>query len=254
MSAGLAGRRGSPGAARGRASVSAVRPVDLSDVLAACVRERPFPEPAEADPRGLLAWGGDLSVERLLSAYATGVFPWFDEPPVLWFSPDPRMVLRPADLHVGRTLRRRLADEIYVVRFDTDFEAVIRACAMAPRPGQEGTWIGPEMIEAYCALHEVGVAHSAEAYCEGELVGGCYGVSLGRAFFGESMFARRSDASKVAFVELVRRLESWDFDLVDCQLHTDHLARFGAVEWPRQDFLTALARSLDAPTRLGRWS
>ena len=234
--------------------MSAVRSVDLGEELAACVRERPFPEPAEADPRGLLAWGGDLSVERLLSAYATGIFPWFDEPPVLWFSPDPRMVLRPADLHVGRSLRRRIAGEAYEVRFDTDFEAVIRSCAEVSRPDQEGTWIGPEMIEAYCALHEFGVAHSAEAYCDGELVGGCYGVSLGRAFFGESMFARRSDASKVAFAALVRRLEAWHFDFVDCQLHTDHLARFGAVEWPRPEFLRALARSLDAPTQLGPWS
>lgn len=242
------------GVARTPARVTEPRDVDLRDRLATCRRESPFPDPGQAEPRGLLAWGGELSAERLLSAYASGIFPWFDEPPILWFSPDPRVVLLPSQLHVGRTLRRRIAAREYTVRFDTDFESVIRACSETPRPGQEGTWIGSDMIDAYCELNRLGVAHSAEAYFEGELVGGCYGLSLGRAFFGESMFARRGDASKVAFVELVHQLEEWAFDFVDCQLHTDHLARFGAVEWPRARFLEALARALDGPTRLGRWS
>jgi leucyl/phenylalanyl-tRNA--protein transferase len=230
------------------------REVDLRAMLREVVSAQPFPDPREAESSGLLAWGGDLSVDRLLSAYATGVFPWFDEPPILWFSPDPRMVLLPSELHVGRTLRREIDSGRYEVRFDTDFAGVIRACAETPRPGQDGTWITAEMIEAYCELHEHGIAHSAEAWLDGELAGGCYGLSLGRAFFGESMFARRTDASKVAFIALVRRTGAWGFDFIDCQLHTDHLARFGAALWPRERFLDALARSLDGPTRLGPWT
>lgn len=233
--------------------MNALREVDLRELLADVVRANPFPDAEAAQEGGLLAWGGDLSVDRLLSAYATGVFPWFDEPPILWFSPDPRMVLVPRALRVSRSLRRRIASGEFEVHYDRDFEAVIRACAATPRPGQSGTWITPEMIDAYVALHELGFAHSAESYLDGELVGGCYGLSLGRAFFGESMFAHRSDASKVAFATLVRRLEQWGFDFVDCQMHTDHLARFGAVEWPRDRFLAALRRALEAPTRLGSW-
>ena len=250
----LSSLRGGRWRAGARRSVTAGRDADLRGLLSECVARLPFPDPRGADPRGLLAWGGDLSAERLVSAYASGVFPWFDEPPILWFSPDPRMVLSPSDLHVGRSLRRRLASREYTVRFDHDFESVIRACAETPRPDQDGTWIGAEMIDAYCELHRLGLAHSAEAYFEGALVGGCYGVSLGRAFFGESMFAWRSDASKVAFVELVRQLEVWGFAFVDCQLHTDHLARFGAVEWARDEFLAALARALEGPTRRGAWT
>jgi len=235
-------------------SPASARDEALTTLLHDLSCSHPFPDPRDADAQGLLAWGGDLGAERLLSAYASGVFPWFDEPPILWFSPDPRMVLLPRDLHVGRTLRRSIARGGYEVRFDTRFEDVIRACAQVPRPGQSGTWITQEMIEAYVALHELGFAHSAEAYEAGELVGGCYGVSLGRSFFGESMFAHRSDASKVAFVALVQRLEAWEFDLVDCQVHTSHLERFGAREWPRARFLDALAASLQRPTRRGRWS
>ncbi len=231
-----------------------LREVDVADMLRSLIRMQPFPDPREASPEGLLAWGGDLSAERLLSAYASGIFPWFNEPPILWFSPDPRMVLLPAELHVGRSLRRRIDSGRYALRFDTDFEGVIRACAATPRPGQDGTWITPEMIDAYCKLHELGFAHSSEAYEDGDLVGGCYGLSLGRAFFGESMFAHRSDASKVAFAALAKRTETWGFDFIDCQLHTDHLARFGAREWPRERFLEVLARALDAPTRVGSWT
>jgi len=164
------------------------------------------------------------------------------------------MVLRPEDLVVNRTLQKNLRRQRYEVRLDTAFEQVIDACSTAPRPGQDGTWINPDMIEAYCKLHELGFAHSAEAWLGDELVGGIYGVSLGGAFFGESMFARRSDASKVAFVHLMRQIQAWGFDFLDCQVHTDHLENLGAREWPREKFLTALERSLEKPTRRGVWS
>ena len=218
------------------------------------MRAIPFPDPRLAESHGLLAYGGDLRPERLLSAYAHGVFPWYQEDPILWFSPDPRMVLRPGELVVHRSLAKTLRGGRYELRFDSAFEEVIRACAEAARPGQDGTWITPDMIEAYCALHELGYAHSAESWCEGELVGGLYGVSLGGAFFGESMFARRSDASKVAFVKLVEQLRAWDFQLVDCQVPTEHLRSFGAREWPRDEFLDALEGVLEVETRRGRWS
>jgi leucyl/phenylalanyl-tRNA---protein transferase len=230
----------------------------------------PFPDPRRADRRGLLAYGGDLEAERLLAAYAQGVFPWYDEAPILWYSPDPRMVLRPADLHVGRSLEKRVRAQPFVLTMDVAFGDVIRACAAAPRPGQVGTWINRDMIEAYERLHRLGFAHSVEAWekpdphgappastaraNQGRLVGGLYGVSLGRAFFGESMFANAADASKVAFVAFVRQLERWGFDFVDCQVRTEHLARFGAMEWRRTVFLDALARALEGETRRGRWT
>ncbi len=213
-----------------------------------------FPPPEAAEPGGLLAVGGDLTPERLLLAYSLGIFPWYGEDlPILWHSPDPRMVLRPAQLRVSRNLRRRLRRPPYELRLDSAFERVIRACADVPRPGQDGTWITEEMIGAYRRLHELGFAHSAEAWQDGSLVGGLYGVSLGGCFFGESMFALRPDASKVAFVALVRQLASWGFDLIDCQVHTEHLARFGAEEWPRARFLELLLRSRQRPTRRGPW-
>ena len=228
---------------------------DFDALLARMVQASPFPDPREASARGLLAYGGDLRPERVLAAYAQGIFPWYDEPPILWYSPDPRMVLRLDELVVNRTLAKNLKRERYEVRLDTRFEAVIRSCAAVPRPGQDGTWIGDDMIAAYCALHEMGVAHSAEAFsADGELVGGIYGLSLGGAFFGESMFARQSDASKVVFATLVRQLERWGFDFFDCQVHTEHLERFGASEWPREEFLAALAATLRKPTRLGPWA
>lgn len=214
-----------------------------------------FPDPNDADTDGLLAIGGDLSPQRVLLAYAQGIFPWPHEGlPLLWFSPDPRMVLRPSELHVSRSLRRTMNKGIFEVRFDTAFDRVIRACATTPRAGQDGTWVSNEMIHAYCCLHDLGFAHSAEAWIDGALVGGLYGVSLGAAFFGESMFAQRSDASKVAFVHLVRQLHKWEFHLVDCQMHTDHLARFGASEWPRRRFLQALKHALQVPTQRGAWT
>lgn len=214
-----------------------------------------FPRPDLAEPSGLLAVGGDLSPERLVLAYANGIFPWYnDETPILWHSPDPRMVLNPSDLLVNRSLGKTLRRGVYEVRLDTAFREVIEACARAPRPGQDGTWITDEMIEAYVALFERGLAHSAEAWKDGELAGGLYGVSLGGAFFGESMFAVQPDASKVAFVTLVRQLEAWGIDLIDCQVKTDHLTRFGAQEQPRAQFLVALGDALDKPTRRGPWT
>jgi leucyl/phenylalanyl-tRNA--protein transferase len=213
-----------------------------------------FPPADHAEPSGLLAVGGDLEPERLLLAYATGIFPWYDESqPILWHSPDPRLVLRPSDLAVSRSLRRAVARGAFEVSLDGAFEAVIRGCAEAPRKHDPGTWITDDMIAGYCRLFELGFAHSVEVRESGELVGGLYGVSLGGCFFGESMFSRRSDASKVGFVRLVHQLDRWGFDLVDCQVHTDHLARFGARHWSRSRFLAALERSLATPTRRGRW-
>jgi leucyl/phenylalanyl-tRNA--protein transferase len=216
--------------------------------------ELAFPPPEKAERGGLLAVGGDLSPDRLLLAYSLGIFPWYDEDlPILWHSPDPRMVLRPAELAVSRSLRRTCDRQVYEIRLDSAFDRVIHGCAAVPRREADGTWITGEMIDAYLRLHELGYAHSAEAWCGGELVGGLYGVSLGGCFFGESMFALRADASKVAFVRLVRQLEAWRFDLVDCQVHTEHLARFGATEWPRARFLRVLRASLERPTRRGAW-
>lgn len=213
-----------------------------------------FPEPRLAEPDGLLAVGGDLSPERLLRAYASGIFPWFSEgDPILWWSPDPRLVLEPGWLHVPRSLSRAARRERYEVRADTAFAAVIRRCAGSARPGQEGTWITCEMIEAYERLHELGVAHSFEAWEGGRLVGGLYGVSLGGAFFGESMFADRPDASKLAFVRAVRWLAGRGIELIDCQVRTEHLLRFGAREISRTEFLARLERALERPTLGGPW-
>ncbi len=217
-------------------------------------KEFGFPPPEEAEPSGLLAVGGDLAPDRLLLAYSLGIFPWYEDGlPILWHSPDPRMVLIPGELRVSRSLRKTLRDRRFSIRLDGAFEAVIRACAHIPRSGQDGTWITDEMIAAYLRLFELGYAHCAEAWSGGELVGGLYGVSLGGCFFGESMFASFTDASKVAFATLAAQLARWDFDLIDCQIHTEHLARFGASEWPRSRFLAALRESLAKQTRRGRW-
>ncbi len=212
-----------------------------------------FPPPAHAEPSGLLAVGGDLSPERLLRAYALGIFPWYEEPPILWFSPDPRMLIERRRLHVSRRLARTLRQERFGLSLDRDFGSVIRACADAPRGGARGTWITPEMIEAYERLHALGYAHSCEAWQGEELVGGVYGVSLGRAFFAESMFHRARDASKVALVALVWQLEEWGFTLFDCQLPTAHLRSLGASECRRTNFRRRLARALQAKTRRGPW-
>lgn len=214
-----------------------------------------FPSPADAERGGLLAAGGDLEPDRLLLAYASGIFPWYSEgDPILWFSPDPRMVLLPSQLRVSRSLRKFARRSPLVLRFDTAFEAVIRGCAEAERPGGEGTWITRDMIRAYCRLYALGYAHSVEAWLDGRLAGGVYGVSLGGAFFAESMFTRVPNASKTALVALVRQIEAWRFDFLDCQVYTENLARFGAREWPRARFLAALDRTLQRPTRRGTWT
>ena len=202
----------------------------------------PFPEVerALAEPNGLLAAGADLSLPRLLEAYRNGIFPWFGhDQPILWWSPDPRMVLFPAALKVSRSLARTLRNARFEVRADTAFDAVIEGCRQ-PRRGESGTWITEEMTEAYGTMHRAGFAHSVETWLDGKLVGGLYGVALGRAFFGESMFARVSDASKVALVALARQLQHWEFGLIDCQMNTAHLASMGAREIPRAEFTRRL--------------
>jgi leucyl/phenylalanyl-tRNA--protein transferase len=213
-----------------------------------------FPDPRDAEPSGLLAAGGDLSAERLLLAYSLGIFPWHGGPPILWYSPEPRAVMRPGDVRVSRRLRRTIRSGRFELRLDTAFRAVMEACAAAPRPGQDGTWITPDMVEAYTGLHERGVAHSAEAWCGERLVGGVYGLALGSAFFGESMFHAERDASKAAFAALLWQLDAWGFDLFDGQLPTAHLASLGLAAWPRERFLAALADALRRPTRRGRWT
>ncbi|MDR2187409.1 MAG: leucyl/phenylalanyl-tRNA--protein transferase [Azonexus sp.] len=210
---------------------------------------------ARAEMGGLLAIGGDLSPERLLDAYRQGIFPWGTvEGLPLWYSPDPRMVLFPAEFRLSRSLARRLRSGVFKVRYDSDFASVIAACATMPRPGQHGTWITPDMAAAYCRLHQLGWAHSVETYSDGKLVGGLYGLQIGRAFYGESMFALRPDASKVAFAHLVRQLSARQVGLIDCQVHTRHLASLGGREIPRSEFLAQL-RTLAADAKTpARWA
>ncbi|MBI3042526.1 MAG: leucyl/phenylalanyl-tRNA--protein transferase [Betaproteobacteria bacterium] len=215
----------------------------------------PFPpvERALEEPNGLLAAGAGLSVARLLQAYENGIFPWYSEgQPVLWWSPDPRMVLFPPELRIPRTLRKRLAKRDYEVRADAAFEEVIRACA-APRPGQEGTWITGDMAAAYARLHRGGHAHSVEVWIAGTLAGGLYGVALGGMYYGESMFTRAPDASKIALAHLVRQLERWKFGMIDCQMKTAHLARFGAREIPRAEFMRKLRELVNYPRTTRKW-
>jgi len=200
----------------------------------------PPAEQALRTPNGLLAAGGDLSATRLLQAYRQGIFPWFSEgEPILWWSPDPRMVLIPKEFCVSHSLRKALRKGRYEVRTDTAFEQVMRACA-APRTGANGTWIHEEMIAAYCELHRLGHAHSVETWMDGELAGGLYGMALGRMFYGESMFSRRTDASKIALAHLSAQLARWHFGMIDCQMNTPHLGSLGAREIPRKQFITLL--------------
>jgi leucyl/phenylalanyl-tRNA--protein transferase len=217
-------------------------------------RELLFPDPEWANPDGLLALGGDLRQERLLLAYRLGIFPWYERGyPILWWSPPRRCVMKPEGLHVSRSLRRLLRQGRFTVTFDQAFPDVIRACAETRVAQGKGTWITDEMIDAYCALHQSGFAHSVEAWHGGQLAGGIYGISVGRAFFGESMFARVTNASKVAFATLAQRLADWQFTLIDCQITNPHLQRLGAYEISRADFLRRLAEALQAPTRRGKW-
>ncbi len=217
--------------------------------------ESPFPpvETALREPDGLLAYGGNLSPRRLLLAYRHGIFPWFsDDQPILWWSPDPRMVLTPSRVKVSRSLAKTLRKGLFRFTFDRAFGAVIAGCA-APRRGEPGTWITPEMEAAYLQLHRLGHAHSLEVWHGDELVGGLYGVAVGKVFFGESMFSRMSDASKAATVCLAHQLEAWGFPLIDCQMSTEHLQRLGAGEIPRRDFSALLDRWCEAPGRPGPW-
>lgn len=205
-------------------------------VLGFHIQDFPPIEQALKEPNGLLAAGGDLSVPRLLKAYSRGIFPWFDdEQPILWWSPDPRAVLFPQNLHISRSLHKTLRSNRFRVTFDTNFDAVIRACS-APRRNSNGTWITEDIIDAYNAFHNRGFAHSVECWFGDTLVGGLYGVALGKLFFGESMFSRMTDASKVAFVHLVKQLEAWGFPLIDCQIMNPHLASLGATLMPRATF------------------
>ena len=218
--------------------------------------DAPFPdiETALADPNGLLAAGDDLSAERLLAAYRRGIFPWFSAgQPVLWWSPAPRMVLFPAELKVSRSLAKVLRNSAYEIRFDTAFQDVMRACA-APRPGQNGTWITDDMVNAYARLHSLGYAHSVETWVEGELAGGLYGIAIGGMFYGESMFMRRRDASKIALVQLVRQLATRGFGMIDCQMRTGHLASLGGREIPRTEFSQRLAELINYPLPTGNWT
>ena len=202
----------------------------------------PFPPCSKAlrQPNGLLAAGGDLSPARLIDAYSHGIFPWFNAgEPILWWSPSPRMVLFPQELKITRSLKKTLRNREYEVRLDCAFTQVMQGCAQ-PRNTQSGTWITPMMIAAYTQLHRQGIAHSVETWVDGELVGGLYGIALGRMFYGESMFSSMTDASKIAFVHLVWQLRRWGFGLIDCQMKTAHLSSFGAREIPRADFVRRL--------------
>jgi leucyl/phenylalanyl-tRNA--protein transferase len=211
-------------------------------------------ETALREPNGLLAMGGDLSVERLLDAYGHGIFPWFNPgDPILWWSPDPRMVLVPGEVRVTRSLAKRIRNGGFEVRIDTAFIEVMRACA-APREGESGTWISPAMVAAYSHLHQAGYAHSVETWHDGRLVGGLYGVAIGRMFYGESMFSREPDASKVALVRLARQLQQWGFGLIDCQMETPHLASMGARTMPRAAFIARLTELVKLPHLPGPWT
>jgi leucyl/phenylalanyl-tRNA--protein transferase len=213
-----------------------------------------FPPPHLASEDGLLAVGGDLSQKRLLLAYRMGIFPWFsNNDPILWWSPDPRLVLYPHEIKISKTLKKIIKKDMFSVTMDLAFNEVINQCAQVRLQKNQGTWIVKDMIDAYCNLHESGFAHSVEVWLRGDLVGGLYGVSLGMCFFGESMFTLVNNASNVGLVKLVEHLKELSFDLIDCQVPTEHLTRFGAREIPRTLFLKQLERSLSAPTKRGKW-
>lgn len=217
-------------------------------------KQHAFPPPEEAEESGLLAVGGDLDPARVLLAYYTGIFPWYSEgEPVLWWSPDPRMVLRPSELRVPRSLKKKIRRGDYSVTMNQAFTEVICQCRSINRPSQSGTWITEDMIRCYEQLHQMGFAHSVETWEDGELVGGLYGVSIGTFFAGESMFALRPDASKFSLVALCRQLDQWQYPLIDCQMHTEHLARFGATEISRSVFLEELKASVQSHRTTKKW-
>jgi leucyl/phenylalanyl-tRNA--protein transferase len=217
--------------------------------------EEIFPPAHQYDQDGFVASGGHLSADMLIIAYAAGIFPWYsDDSPILWWSPDPRFVLFTGEFRVSKSLRKKIRDQVFEVRFDTCFDQVIEACASAPRLDQPGTWITSEMSEAYKELHREGYAHSVEVFHEGRLAGGLYGVSLGNAFFGESMFHRETDASKVALYYLVELVKTWGFEFIDSQVPTDHLKSLGARNITRSEYLSLLERGMEGPTRKGKWT
>ena len=213
-----------------------------------------FPDPRYAAKEGLLAYGGDLSPSRLLTAYRKGIFPWYSKgDPILWWSPDPRLVLYPAKFKVSKSFKRVLRNGGFTVLFDHAFEEVIRYCGSVPREGQNGTWLMSEMQQAYIELHKMGFAHSVEVYLDGVLVGGLYGIAMGKAFFGESMFSIRSNASKIAFKALSDVLALRGYDFIDCQVRSEHLVRLGATDISRDSFLERLSDALGKPSDLGLW-
>jgi len=213
-----------------------------------------FPPVTRASSEGVVAIGGDLSEERLLLAYQSGIFPWFsDGEPIIWWSPDPRFVLYPSKIKIAKSMQQLFRKGAFDVTFDKNFEQVIYNCQKIKREGQKGTWITNEMMDAYCSLHQKGIAHSVEVWQSGTLVGGLYGLSLGNSFFGESMFAKVSNASKYGFITLVKALEKKGFDMIDCQVHTDHLESLGAEYIPRKKFLESLKKSLQKETLQGNW-
>ena len=213
-----------------------------------------FPDPNEATAEGLVAYGTDLTPSLLIDAYSHGIFPWFDDDrePVLWWSPDPRAIMAPREVHISKSLAKRIRSGVFHLTVDMAFAEVTAACA-EPRANGRGTWITRKMRSAYQRLHDLGLAHSVETWRGNDLVGGLYGVSLGRMFFGESMFSRVSDASKVAFVHLAGQLDTWDFTLIDCQIPSQHLASLGAHEIARDRFLELVATNRRYPDRRGRW-
>ncbi len=213
-----------------------------------------FPPAERANDDGLLAFGGDLSPQRLIVAYANGIFPWYSEnEPLLWWSLDPRLIIRPGEMRVSKSLKRTLRKDKFEVKVDTNFREVMLHCAETPRKDQDGTWIMDEMVDAYCELHQLGIAHSFESYQDGELVGGLYGIDIGQVFFGESMFHTVTDASKVAFFHLHQFLQEHGFKLIDCQQETSHLMSLGSYAIPRSEFLDELKVLTAEATLVGNW-
>lgn len=218
------------------------------NILPLSVYSHSFPNPLYANDEGLLAYGGDLDPNRIMKAYMSGIFPWYNkEDPILWWSPNPRFVLFLEEFKLSKSLQKRIQSNIYEVKFNHNFKQTMIECSKIPRAGQNGTWIHEDVIEAYCKLHEMGHAHSFEAYFQGELVGGGYGLSVGNIFCGESMFALKTDASKVALYFLVQHLKKQGFTLIDCQIPTPHLSSLGAKQITREEFLNIMARALENP-------
>ncbi len=216
-----------------------------------------FPDPnlALSEPNGLLAIGGDLTSERILAAYKQGIFPWYSgDEPILWWSPNPRMVIYPEQLHISKSLKKSLKKTAYRITYDTYFEAVIKACAGTTRRRQDGTWITQELLAAYVELHHSGVAHSIEVWSGSQLVGGLYGLAIGQIFFGESMFSKESNTSKMAMVFLCELLLKWQYQLIDCQVHTNHLSSLGAINIPRTEFLTQIETWALTPAATNAWN